>query len=72
MIVLVRIKEVLIVTYMMQNEVRKARLTCIELMDMCDGNSSFYTKANSITTWENHIYSKIIQRRKCFRKAYQF
>ncbi|PEC71368.1 transcriptional regulator [Bacillus thuringiensis] len=45
---LVRIKEVLIVTYMMQNEVRKARLTCIELMDMCDGNSSFFMqKANS-------------------------
>ncbi|MGR5996605.1 AimR family lysis-lysogeny pheromone receptor [Bacillus cereus] len=39
---LVRIKEVLIVTYMMQNEVRKARLTCIELMDMCDGNSNFF------------------------------
>ena len=32
---------------MMQNEVRKARLTCIELMDMCDGNSNFYAKANS-------------------------
>ncbi|SME52676.1 AimR family lysis-lysogeny pheromone receptor [Bacillus cereus] len=45
---LVRIKEVLIVTYMMQNEVRKARLTCIELMDMCDGNSNFFMqKANS-------------------------
>ncbi|QWS00176.1 AimR family lysis-lysogeny pheromone receptor [Bacillus cereus] len=45
---LVRIKEVLIVTYMMQNEVRKARLTCIELMGMCDGNSSFFMqKANS-------------------------
>ncbi|MCQ6530613.1 AimR family lysis-lysogeny pheromone receptor [Bacillus mycoides] len=45
---LVRIKEVLIVTCMMQNEVMQARLTCIELMNMCDENNSFFIqKANS-------------------------
>ncbi|WP_372464544.1 AimR family lysis-lysogeny pheromone receptor [Bacillus cereus] len=45
---LVRIKEVLIVTYMMQNEVKKARLTCNELLKMCDVNNGFLIqKANS-------------------------
>ncbi|HHP1048417.1 AimR family lysis-lysogeny pheromone receptor [Bacillus thuringiensis] len=45
---LVRIKEVLIVSHMMQNELKKARATCIELLNMCDTNNSFYLqKANS-------------------------
>lgn len=45
---LVRIKEVLIVTYMMQNEVKQARLTCNELLNMCDVNNGFFIqKANS-------------------------
>ncbi|MGH1048427.1 AimR family lysis-lysogeny pheromone receptor [Bacillus mycoides] len=45
---LVRIKEVLIVTCMMQNKVNQARSTCIELMNMCDANNSFFIqKANS-------------------------
>ncbi|MEK4697864.1 AimR family lysis-lysogeny pheromone receptor [Bacillus sp. FSL M8-0063] len=45
---LVRIKEVLIVTCMMQNEVKQARSACIELMNMCDVNNGFVIqKANS-------------------------
>lgn len=45
---LVRIKEVLIVSHMMQNEIKKARSTCIELLNMCDTNNNFYLqKANS-------------------------
>ncbi|EJR62810.1 hypothetical protein IK3_03130 [Bacillus toyonensis] len=55
---LVRIKEVLIVTYMMQNEVKQARSSCIELMNMCDANNGFFIqKANSFYNMgESYIF----------------
>lgn len=45
---LVRIKEVLIVTYMMRDEVQMARENCNDLLKICDENKGFLVqKANS-------------------------
>ncbi|MCT4573122.1 hypothetical protein N3930_38765 [Bacillus thuringiensis] len=46
---LARIKEGLIVTYMMQNKVDLARAICNDLLEICDKNPAFIIqKANSL------------------------
>ena len=41
-----RIKEIIIVVYMMQNEIEKARETCMELLDICEKSKFNLAKAN--------------------------
>ncbi|AOM13840.1 AimR family lysis-lysogeny pheromone receptor [Bacillus thuringiensis] len=62
---LVRIKEIIIVVYMMQNEIEKARETCMELLDICEKNPNlilqkanvFYNLGESFLL-ENYAASK--------------
>ncbi|MGG1610472.1 AimR family lysis-lysogeny pheromone receptor [Bacillus wiedmannii] len=68
---LVRIKEVLIVSHMMQNEIKKARATCIELLNMCDTNNSFYLqKANSYYNMgESYIFEDYSESKMFLEKS---
>lgn len=68
---LVRIKEVLIVTYMMQNEVKQARLTCNELLNMCDSNNGFFIqRANSYyNIGESYIFEDYLKAKMFLEKS---